>query len=95
MQNLSTPLRKDILEKDEIFLPAGSAPFLWVDVGDIGKAIAKVLEVLTPFILVMIMLHFLPRFQKPPAISNDFYPINRRTARQALLFLEQHRNTWL
>lgn len=114
MQNLSTTLRKDIVEKDELFLPAGSAPFLWVDVDDIGKAIAKILQepdkhhnriyhitglellhfgdvaalltfVLgrtirykspnllpffirkkreggpTPFILVMIMLHYLPR----------------------------------
>lgn len=44
MQNLTTTLRKDIVEHDHIFLPAGKAPFLWVDVADIGRAIARVLE---------------------------------------------------
>ena len=44
MQNLTTTLRQDIREKNKIFLPAGEAHFLWVDVDDIGKAIARVLE---------------------------------------------------
>jgi uncharacterized protein YbjT (DUF2867 family) len=125
MQNLTTTLWEDIWKNDRIFLPAGKARFLWVDVADIGKAIATVLKhvkshqnkaytitghelyhfqkiaemlskalgrkiqyispnllkfyftkkkegVKPAFIFVMIMLHFLPRFQKPPNISNDF-----------------------
>jgi len=127
MQNLTTTLKKDLQEKNEIYLPAGKAKFLWVDAKDIGKAIAKVLsnveihqnkaytitgtenELLnfdevtailneelnrkivykspnlisffikkkkegekTAFIFVLILLHFAPRFQKPPKISNDF-----------------------
>ncbi len=127
MQNLTTTLKKDLQEKNEIYLPAGKAKFLWVDVQDIGKAVASVLsnvenhknkaytitgtenELLnfdevttilteelheqfvykspnpisffihkkkqgeeTAFIFVLIMLHFAPRFQKPPKVSNDF-----------------------
>lgn len=123
MQNLTTTLLPDI-RKGQIVLPAGKAGFLWVDVSDIGRAIAAVLadrsahinraytitgdqilnfyEVASmivretgrplryldmnpvrfyfykrkeglqkSFALVMILLHFLPRFQKPPAISDD------------------------
>ena len=44
MQNLTTMLLGDIKNKRMIFLPAGKAPFLWVDVADVGAAIAKVLE---------------------------------------------------
>lgn len=127
MQNLTTTLKKDLQEKNEIYLPSGKAKFLWIDAKDIGKAIAKVLlntdkhqnkvytitgsenELLnfeevtailseelnqkivyrspnlisffmrkkkegekTAFIFVLIMLHFAPRFQKPPKISSDF-----------------------
>jgi len=125
MQNLTTTLLSDIREHDRIFLPAGKAPFLWVDVADIGRAIAAVLqapsdhenqaytitgnellnfhevaellsealdrkiEYVSPnllrffiekkrkgmsnaYILVLIMLHFLPRFQQAPEVSADF-----------------------
>ena len=127
MQNLTTTLKKDLDENNEIYLPAGKAKFLWIDAQDIGKAIAAVLsnpqihqnkiytitgtetEMLnfdemttimteelkekytytspnlisfffrkkkegekTGFIFILIMLHFLPRFQKPPKISTDF-----------------------
>lgn len=127
MQNLTTTLKQDLQEKQEIYLPAGKAKFLWIDAKDIGKAIAKVLsnvenhqnkaytitgtqtELLnfdevtailtetlhkkyvykspnllsffmqkkkegqkTAFIFVLIMLHFAPRFQKPPKITTDF-----------------------
>lgn len=127
MQNLTTTLKKDLEEKNEIYLPAGKAKFLWIDAKDIGNAIAKVLsnveihknkaytitgtqnELLnfeevtkilteelnekfvykspnllsfflkkkkegakTAFIFVLIMLHFAPRFQKPPKITTDF-----------------------
>ena len=43
MQNLTTTLKQDIQAKGLIFLPAGKAKFLWVDVNDIGAAIAAVL----------------------------------------------------
>jgi uncharacterized protein YbjT (DUF2867 family) len=125
MQNLTTTLLSDIRERDRIFLPAGKAPFLWVDVADIGKAVAAVLqapsdhenqaytitgdellnfhevaellsqaldrkiEYVSPnllrffiakkrqgmsnaYILVLIMLHYLPRFQQRPEVSADF-----------------------
>ncbi|GAB3910053.1 NmrA family NAD(P)-binding protein [Larkinella knui] len=43
MQNLTTTLRSDIVRDHRLFLPAGKAPFLWVDVADIGRATAVVL----------------------------------------------------
>ncbi|MBC5991250.1 NmrA family NAD(P)-binding protein [Pontibacter sp. SD6] len=122
MQNFTTTLRRDLVQKNSIYLPAGNAKFTLVDVEDVGKVAAKVLalpaahinkaydltneerlnfnemaDVLSnvlgreisykspnllsfyftkrqegipsQFILVMIMLHFLPRFQKLPHIS--------------------------
>jgi uncharacterized protein YbjT (DUF2867 family) len=119
MQNFSTTLRQDLVNKNLIFLPAGKAKFTLIDVEDIGKVAAKILtnpteyanksyeltcyEKLTfqemadklssglarkikyespnllkfyfqkrrenvafGFIIVLIMLHFLPRFQKVP-----------------------------
>lgn len=123
MQNFTTTLRKDLVEKKQVFLPAGKAPFALIDVRDIGTVAARVLqhpeahrgkaydltnaEQLTfgamadiisrvtgkpiryqspnlisffrtkrkegtpaVFILVMIMLHYLPRFQKDPPLSD-------------------------
>lgn len=123
MQNFTTTLRKDLVEKKLIFLPAGRAKFSLVDVRDIGRVAAKILlntekhvntayeltcaekfsfkemakllskglgthikfkspnlvhfylkkqheKVPTMLILVMIMLHYFPRFQKSPAISD-------------------------
>jgi uncharacterized protein YbjT (DUF2867 family) len=49
MQNLSTTLRAGIVEKHEIFLPVGKTLFNWVDVSDIGVAIAHRLTDETPF----------------------------------------------
>lgn len=122
MQNFTTILRRDLIDKKRIFLPAGNAKFTLIDVRDIGRVAAAVItntaahanetyqltgsEKLTFFemanklsdglgvkiryespnilsfyfakrrekmpallILVMIMLHFLPRFQKEPAIT--------------------------
>jgi len=43
MQNLTTTLKKDLQEKNEICLPAGKAKFLWIDVQNIGQAKEKVL----------------------------------------------------
>lgn len=125
MQNLTTTLREDIVNDQRIFLPAGKAKFLWVDVNDIGAAIAQVLinfsshknqiytitgsqlfsfmqvaELLTKnlktvitykspsllefflhkkkngskvaYIFVMMLLHYIARFEKEPMVSGDY-----------------------
>ncbi|WP_375578674.1 NmrA family NAD(P)-binding protein [Marivirga tractuosa] len=43
MQNFTTTLRKDIVEKEKIYLPAGDAKFTIVDVNDVGAVAAKIL----------------------------------------------------
>jgi uncharacterized protein YbjT (DUF2867 family) len=123
MQNFTTTLHNDLVNKKRIYLPAGNAIFTLIDVGDIGSVSASVLtntsqhlnksyeltcneklsfsemakilsDILqtnilykspnlisffltkrkestpTMLILVMIMLHYLPRFQKEPEITN-------------------------
>jgi uncharacterized protein YbjT (DUF2867 family) len=123
MQNFTTTLKNDLVQKKQIFLPAGNAKFTLVDVRDIGAVAARVIvnssvhanktyeltcnEALTftemaekisngigekitfvspnlvtfflqkrkekvpaMFILVLIMQHYLPRFQKQPAITS-------------------------
>lgn len=125
MQNLTGNLKREIVEEQRIFVPAGNAKFNWIDADDIGKATARVLEdvnrhentsytitgsenltfrevalkmsdvlkkpigykspnllhyfikkkrdgLKTPLIMVMIMLHFLPRFNDEPEITNDY-----------------------
>ena len=147
MQNLSTTLLPDIKNHSKIFLPAGKAKFLWIDVADVGKAIAcilansvlhqdkaytitgkelldfsevshllsQVLErkiifespnllhffmqkkkegVASSFILVMIMLHYLPRFQKTPLISNDFERITHTAPMPLKDFIHRNLNLW-
>jgi len=122
MQNFTTTLRNDLVNKQRIYLPAGQAKFTIIDVEDIGAVIAKILtepqnhinksyeltnnETLTfnemaekistgienkinfispnlfqffltkrkenmpiMLIFVMIMLHYFPRFQKTPKIT--------------------------
>lgn len=122
MQNFTTTLHADLVNKKRIFLPAGGARFTLIDVRDVGEVAAKIIanpfkyankgyeltsnEALTfaemseklssglgvkinyespnlwrffwqkrqekmpvAFILVMIMLHYLPRFQKTPPIT--------------------------
>lgn len=122
MQNFATTLRDDLVERNQIYLPADNAEFRLIDVRDIGAVAARVLahpdkhlnqaydltsdEPLTfiqmaeklsqglghrinyesptlweffwqkrrkgnsiGFVLVMIMLHYLPRFQKTPPLS--------------------------
>lgn len=44
MQNLSTTHREEIRERDELFIPAGSRRFNFIDVRDIGEAAALVLS---------------------------------------------------
>ncbi len=123
MQNFTTTLHNDMVNKKRIFLPAGKAKFTLVDVTDIGNVTAKILsdvtmhqnkcyeltsrlkltfkemaqelslglgiyiaykspnlfnfyfakrkEKLSPgYILVLIMLHYFPRFQKEPAVTD-------------------------
>jgi len=123
MQNFTTTLRKDLVNKNLIYLPAGNAKFTLIDVRDIGSVGAIILTNLaqyinqafeltcterltfsemagllstqlgrriqfkspnlinfflskkrektpTMLILVMIMLHYFPRFQAQPAISD-------------------------
>jgi len=123
MQNFSTTLRDDLVNKNRIFLPAGQAKFTLIDVADIGQAAARILtnaadyanqafdltcndrldfgemakklsagldrhiqyqspnllrfylskrkeHVAPMFILVLIMLHYLPRFQAKPLVSH-------------------------
>ncbi len=147
MQNLTTTLRSDIRERDRIFLPAGKAPFLWINVADIGKAIAAVLrapdehqnqaytltgkelldfyevaemlsqelgrniEYVSPnllrffiekkrqgasiaYILVLIMLHYLPRFQRAPEISDEFTKLTRAEPGELSDFIREHASVW-
>ncbi len=124
MENFTTFLRNDLIERSEIFLPAGKAKLSIISLDDVGKVAAEVLthpgryrnqafdltnDELFSFvemagqlsvilnrkitytspnlfsfflrkkkegmpmalILVMIMLHFLPRFKKPPVLSKS------------------------
>jgi uncharacterized protein YbjT (DUF2867 family) len=147
MQNLTDALLEDIRERDQIFLPAGQAKFLWIDVSDVGKAIAAVLnqtqahagkaytitgrELLsfgqvaamlsdalgrkiryispnpirfffskkkqgmkTSFILVLIMLHYLPRFQSPPPVSEDLNSLTGDRPTTLKEFIDTHLEQW-
>ncbi len=123
MQNFTTTLHLDLVNKQRIYLPAGQTKFTLIDVDDIGAVTAKILsepqnhinksyeltnnETLTftemaekisngtgmtikfispnllqfylskrkenvspTLIIVMIMLHYLPRFQKTPKTTH-------------------------
>lgn len=131
MQNFTTTLHNDLVNKKRIYLPAGNAKFALVDVRDIGAVSATILtnisehinksyeltckvkltflemarilsDILgieiqyispnlirffltkrkektpTMFILVMIMLHYFPRFQKEPETTNWVEKITNR-----------------
>lgn len=143
MQNLTTTLLDDIRYRHQIFLPAGNASFLWIDVDDIGRCAASVLqynhvhrnqiytltgtsllnfrevaallsemlgkpiEFVSPgplrfyramrqrgmpssYILVLLLLHFLPRFQKPPLVTNDVRVVSGREPRTLADFLKMN-----
>ncbi|MGB6153878.1 MAG: NmrA family NAD(P)-binding protein [Pricia sp.] len=143
MQNFTTTLRKTLVEKDRIYLPAGNAKFTMVDVNDVGKVGAHILanaknhhntayeltndERLTfgemakilsagldrkityespnllsffiaekkegtdaMFILVMIMLHYLPRFQSTPPISDCIEKITGERPTDFSEFVKTH-----
>jgi len=125
MDNLLTTLGQELIEHGRIYLPAGTARFNWIDVDDIGRAGAHLLNefdrwensgytftgsenlgfnqvvdtinsvcnthfsyraaALVPFIVhalgrgdspgyvaIQLLLHYLPKFQRPPTLSNDF-----------------------
>jgi len=147
MQNLETNLHKEIVERDRIFLPSGKKPFLWVDVDDIGRAIARVLESpgrhhqkiytltgtdLLPFsevsamlseilerkiryqspnplsfarylrtqgqswgyIGVLLLLHYLPRFQSDPEMTGDIFALTQKEPTSLRTYLKANRDTW-
>lgn len=131
MQNFTTTLHNDLVNKKRIYLPAGNAKFTLVDVRDIGAVAAAIMtnisehinksyeltckekltfsemarilsDILgteiqyrspnlisffltkrnenTPIglILIMVMLHYFPRFQKEPEITNWIDKITHR-----------------
>ena len=147
MQNLTTTLRDDIVQRQRLFLPAGNARFLWVDAEDVGRATAQVLQnwtdhknqsytitgqdlvdfgtvshwlseqlgrliryespnwlrflwikrragVSTGMILIMLMLHILPRFQRPPRISDDYQQLTGHSPQTLRRFIAEHQTDW-
>lgn len=145
MQNLTTTLYPEIKAKRTITLPAGDAPFNWVDASNVGEVVAMVLMrfnhyrnqaievtgaeqlsfkqvvailnntlsanvvyrpvnpiafylakrkegIPTAFIMVMIMLHFVPRFQQPPALSDTYKAITEKKPTSLQAFFERERD---
>lgn len=144
MQNFTTTLHRDLVQQDEIFLPAGRAKFTLIDVEDIGRVGAEVMlqpevhkdqaydlttseplsfgemaaqlsEILgrkityvspgllsffwrkrkagvpTMMILVMIMLHYLPRFQSTPPTTDWVEKISGQKPRSFRTFAKANR----
>ena len=144
MQNFTTTLRNDLVNKKQIYLPASQAKFTLIDVGDIGKVSAIILtnisqhinksyeltckekltfsemarilssqlgveiqfkspslinffltkkkeKIPTMLILVMIMLHYLPRFQNEPEISDWVEKITNRQPTTFEQFINDNR----
>ena len=144
MQNLTTTLLHDIINKQKIILPAGHAKFNWIDVCNIGEAAALLIARFPEYknqalditgyenenfdtvcnylsqvlpkpiqydnanpirfyfakkkegmkqgmILVMIMLHFLPRFQKESAISNIYEQLSGKKPARLLAFIKREK----
>jgi len=144
MQNLTTALREEILNKRSITLPSGKAKFNWIDVENIGeacailltdfdshqnkayeitgkenKAFSEVVDLMTQiigvkityksvnpvwfffrkkkegltsgFALVMTILHFMPRLQDPPAISNVFQNLTGKKPTSLTQFIEREK----
>jgi len=144
MQNFTTTLHNDLVNKKRIYLPAGNAKFTLVDVRDIGAVsatiltnisehinksyeltcnekltfseMAKILSAIlgtdikyispnllsffltkrqektpTMFILVMIMLHYFPRFQKEPESTNWVEKITNRQPTTFEQFINDNR----
>jgi uncharacterized protein YbjT (DUF2867 family) len=147
MQNFITTLQADLVQRDEIFLPAGKAKFTLVDVEDIGEVAARVIQntesyenqalelttnqalsfgemaicfteilrrkikyispnlitfflrkrkegMASPFILVMIMLHFLPRFQNTPSTTATIAKILGRAPITFAEFIQKNKSSF-
>jgi len=147
MQNLTTTLRAEIVHRDRIFLPSGKKPFLWVDVDDVGAAIARVLaeagqhhnqiytltgpdllsfgevarmlseELGRPiryqspnllrfgwyrrrqgddwsYIMVLILLHYLARFQSVPEQHDDLRELVQKEPRSLRQFIRANLSAW-
>jgi uncharacterized protein YbjT (DUF2867 family) len=145
MQNLTTTLLSDIISKRKIIVPAGKAKFNWIDVNDIGRVVANVLDQFnkyknktieitgeenldfhevaekmndvlnnnikfmneSPFkfyrlkkkkgmkkemVIVMILLHFLPRFQKEPIFSENFKKLTNKKPITLIEFIKRERS---
>lgn len=146
MQNFTTTLHKDLVNKKRIYLPAGNAKFTLIDVRDIGAVAAAILSnisdhqnksydltceekltfsemaiilsrilgteihykspdllsffltkrkenIPTMLILVMIMLHYFPRFQQEPKITDHVMKIINRHPITFEQFVNDHKNT--
>ena len=147
--NLINAFGDDIRERNRIYIPAGDAKFLWVDVSDIGKAIAVVLtdvrahvnqaytitgsqselmtfaevadvlsqelqrniEYVSPnpvsffitkkkegvdasFIGVMLALHYVARFQKPPVVHRDLEHLIGGPPATVREFVQENLGVW-
>ena len=145
MQNFTTTLSNDLLNKRRIYLPAGNAKFTLVDVRDIGRVAAVVLtntathinksyeltsnkrlsfyemadklgkglgvkikyespnllhfylakrKENTPFLLiiVLIMLHFFPQFQKDPAVTKCIKQLTGNEPVSFEIFIKDNKN---
>lgn len=145
MQNFTTTLRKDLVENDRIYLPAGKSKFTLIDVEDLGRVASiilknpdrhrnqaydltnqeqldfgKMAEILTEvlgkkinfsspnlisfylkkrkekvprmFILVMIMLHYLPRFSSTSETTNWIEEISGKEPKTFLEFVVSNQN---
>lgn len=148
MQNFLTSLKSELVQKKRIFLPAGNTRFTMIDVEDIGRVTAKVLEspekylnksfdltcdeklnfkeiaekfskllgttikyispnllrfyvtqrwnkLPTRYILVLILLHYFPRFQKEALTSQWVSEITLQPAGTFSAFLERNKSQWL
>lgn len=145
MQNFTTTLRADLVERHRVFLPAGRARFALIDVRDIGDVAALVFtdptarhhnqaypltaqnrltfqqmadqltaglgrpiayESPSPwrfyrtkrregaargFVLIMLLLHYLPRFTAPPPTSDAVPRITGRLPREFPDFVADNR----
>lgn len=148
MQNFTTTLHSDLVNKKLIYLPAGNSKFTLIDVCDIGVVAARILtetfqhknknydltcneklnfsemakiltdnlgihidykspniidfffnkkkeKMHTMLILVMIMLHYLPRFQDEPEITNWVEQISNKPPTTFQQFVNSNRKLLL
>tara|TARA_R110002049_G_scaffold258433_5_gene434188 strand:+ start:4520 stop:5413 length:894 start_codon:yes stop_codon:yes gene_type:complete len=148
MQNLTTTLRSEIVEKQSITLPSGKAKFNWVDVKNIGEASAALIksfdthqnsiyeitgtenknfQEVTGIInevaglnikfrpinpisfyfskrrsgvdrglaMVLTILHFLPRIQEEPQISENYFKLTNNEPTTLKEFVSREKDLFL